>query len=126
MAEVDPGQMDCCSLVCGGVARLPQSSTSASILLTMELEVDPSTRSVLAVHVNPELNGLKHILEATVVGRPAANIPSAGVQAIADWYYSPFRNAARAALLHAWDAFCQFEKKLSAASAARWAERNAD
>ncbi len=83
-------------------------------MLMVELEMDPHSQSVLAVHVNPELQGLKRLLESAIVGHSVAEVPMIGVQAIKERYLSPFRNAARAALLHAWEAFAQFEKKAPA------------
>jgi hypothetical protein len=74
------------------------------VLLTVEIEIDRLTQFVLAVHVNPDLGGLKHLIEEALVGQAASGISGAGVQAITEHYHSPFRNAARAALLQAWEA----------------------
>ena len=96
--------------VCGGVARLPQSSSNLPVLLTVEIEVDSTDQCVLAVHVNPDLGGLKRIIDDAVVGKPVSSIASAGAAAIMSHYHSPFRNAARAALVHAWEAYEQSGK----------------
>ena len=101
------GQVD----VCGGVARLPQSSSNLPVLLTVEIEIDTTTQSVRAVHVNPDLGGLKRIIEGALVGQPASAMGTAGVAAIMEHYHSPFRNAARAALLHAWEAYTHTDRQ---------------
>jgi hypothetical protein len=51
------------NMVCGGTARLPQSPSGATTLLTVEVEVDRLTRSVTAVYVTPELQGLQRRLQ---------------------------------------------------------------
>ena len=97
--------------VAGGVARLPQSSGSSPVLLTIEIEIDRSSQSVLAVYVNPDLGGLKRLIEGAIVGKSASAMAGAGAQAVMEHYHSPFRNAAHAALLHAWEAFAQVGKR---------------
>ncbi len=86
------------------MARLPQSSAGTSGLLTIELEVERTTQLVLAVYVYPECMALKRLIEEAIIGKTIAAIPTDGVQAIMEHYHSPFRNAARAALLQAWEA----------------------
>jgi len=110
---MDPEQPKRDSAVFGGTARLPSSLAGDSAVLSIEVEVDLRSRSVLAVYVNPDLPGLKNLLISAMVGRAAAEIPEYGVGALKTRYFSPFRNAANAALLHAWEAFVQFEKKVS-------------
>jgi hypothetical protein len=97
--------------VCGGVARLPQSSSNLPALLSIEIEIERADQSVIAVYVNPDLGGLKRLIEEAIVGQNASAIAGAGVQAIMEHYHSPFRNAARAALLHAWEACAQADKR---------------
>jgi len=99
------------SALFGSTARLPNSIGGDSTVLSIEVEVDLRSRSVLAVYVSPDLPGLKNLLVSAMVGRSAAEIPDTGIQTIKSRYFSPFRNAAHAALLHAWEAFGQFEKK---------------
>jgi hypothetical protein len=113
-------QMNSENMVCGGTARLPLTPSGATTLLTVEVEVDGATRSVLAVYVNPELQGLQRLLESALVGHAADGIAVVGQQAINSCYYSPFRNAARAALLHAQDAFAQFEKRAATPLPKEW------
>jgi hypothetical protein len=103
------------SAVFGGTARLPNSLAGDSTVLSTEVEVDLRSRSVIAVYINPDLPGLKNLLVSAMVGRPAAEIPETGILTIKARYFSPFRNAANAALLHAWEAFVQFEKKVPTA-----------
>lgn len=90
--------------VYGGVARLPQSPPGTLGLLTIELEIDGTTQLILAVHLYPEFTALKRLIEEAIIGKTIATIPTDGVQAIMEHYHSPFRNAARAALLQAWEA----------------------
>jgi len=97
--------------VCGGVARLPQSSSNLAALLSIEIEIERVDQSVIAVHVNPDLGGLKRLIEEAIVGQNASAIAGTGVQAIMERYHSPFRNAARAALLHAWESYAQADKR---------------
>lgn len=117
------------NMVCGGTARLPQTPNGATTLLTVEVEVDRLTRSVTAVYVSPELQGLQRLLESALVGHSADGIAVVGQQAINSCYYSPFRNAARAALLHTQDAFAHFEKEAATPVPKEWelpaAERRA-
>lgn len=96
--------------MCGGVARLPHSSSNLPTLLTIEIEIERAGQSVVAVHVNPDLGGLKRLIEEAIVGQGASEIVGAGVQAIMEHYHSPFRNAARAALLQAWERCAQPDK----------------
>jgi hypothetical protein len=116
-------------MVCGGTARLPHTPSGATTLLTVEVEVDRLTRSVTAVYVTPELQGLQRLLESALVGHAADGIAVVGQQAINSCYYSPFRNAARAALLHTQDAFAHFEKEAATPVPKEWelpaAERRA-
>jgi hypothetical protein len=100
------------SALFGGTARLPTSLGGSSTVLSIEVEVDLRSRSVLAVYVNPDLPGLKNLLVSAMVGRSAVEIPDTGILTIKTRYFSPFRNAANAALLHVWEAFVQFEKKV--------------
>jgi hypothetical protein len=102
--------------VCGGVARLPQSSGNLPALLSIEIEIERTGQSIVAVHVNPDLGGLKRLIERAIVGQNVSAIAGAGVQAIMERYHSPFRNAARAALMHAWEAFAQVDKRAPARS----------
>ena len=81
------------------------------MLLTVEIEIDTTTQSVRAVHVNPDLGGLKLIVEGALVGQPASAMGTAGVAAIMEHYHSPLRNAARAALLHAWEAYTHTDRQ---------------
>lgn len=97
--------------MCGGVARLPQSSSNLAALLSIEIEIERVDQSVIAVHVNPDLGGLKRLIEEAIVGQNASAIAGTGVQAIMERYHSPFRNAARAALLHAWESYAQADKR---------------
>ncbi len=99
------------SALFGGTARLPNSLAGGSAILSIEVEVDVRSRSVLAVYISPDLPGLKSLLVPAMVGRSAADIPDTGVGTLKTRYFSPFRNAASAALLHAWEAFVQFEKR---------------
>lgn len=99
------------SALFGGTARLPNSLANEGTILSIEVEVDLRSRSVLAVYLSPDLPGLRNLLVAAMVGRPATEIPDTGIQTIKTRYFSPFRNAAHTALLHAWEAFVQFEKK---------------
>ena len=99
------------SVFCSGSARLPQAYANTPAVLTVEIEVDPKTRSVLALFINPELGGLKRLLDSATVGRSIDDIPSLSADALKERYFSPLRNAARAALLHAWEAFQQYEGK---------------
>ena len=111
MVSTDSEQPDRDSALFGGTARLPNSLASGGTILSIEVEVDLRSRSVLAVYVSPDLPGLKSLLGSAMVGRSAAEIPDTGIQTIRTRYFSPFRNAAHAALLHTWEAFVQFEKK---------------
>ena len=111
MGGSDYQQLDGRREVCGGVARLPQSSSNLPALLSIEIEIDRADQSIVAVHVNPDLGGLKRLIEGTIVGKNVSSIAGAGVQAVMDRYHSPFRNAARAALLHAWEACGQADKR---------------
>jgi len=87
--------------VYGGMARLPQWSAGT---LMIEVEIERTTLLVVAVYVHPEFTALKRLIEEAIVGKTIAMIPTDGVQAITEHYYSPPRNAARAALLQAWEA----------------------
>ncbi|MGD0765905.1 MAG: hypothetical protein ABR978_06325 [Dehalococcoidia bacterium] len=107
-------------MICGGTGRLPQTPSGATTLLTVEVEVDRLTRSVTAIFVNPEFQGLQRLLESALVGHAADAIAVVGQQAINSRYYSPPRNAARAALLHIQDAFAQFEKKAATPVPREW------
>lgn len=111
MVSTDSEQPDRDSALFGGTARLPSSLGGDSTVLSIEVEVDLRSRSVLAVYVSPDLPGLRNLLVSAMVGRPAAEIPDTGILTIKTRYFSPFRNAAHAALLHTWEAFVQFEKK---------------
>jgi hypothetical protein len=115
VVSTDFDQPDRDSALFGGTARLPSSLGGDSTVLSIEVEVDLRSRSVLGVYLSPDLPGLKNLLVSAMVGRPAAEIPEYGVGALKTRYFSPFRNAANAALLHAWEAFVQFEKKFPAA-----------
>ena len=115
MVRTDSEQPDRDSALFGGTARLPSSLANEGTILSIEVEVDLRSRSVLAVYVSPDLPGLKSLLGSAMVGRPAADIPDTGIQTLKTRYFSPFRNAAHAALLHTWEAFVQFEKKAPAA-----------
>ena len=108
-ADFDQPKQD--SALFGGTARLPSSLANEGTILSIEVEVDLRSRSVLAVYLSPDLPGLRNLLVSAMVGRPAAEIPDTGIQTIKTRYFSPFRNAAHAALLHTWGAFVQFEKK---------------
>ena len=111
MVRTDSEQPDRDSALFGGTARLPNSLANEGTILSIEVEVDLRSRSVLAVYVSPDLPGLKSLLVSAMVGRSAAEIPETGILTIKTRYFSPFRNAAHAALLHTWGAFVQFEKK---------------
>jgi len=111
VVSTDSEQPDRDSALFGGTARLPNSLAGDRTILSVEVEVDLRSRSVLAVYVSPDLPGLKSLLGSAMVGRSAAEIPDTGIQTIRTRYFSPFRNAAHAALLHTWEAFVQFEKK---------------
>jgi hypothetical protein len=115
VVSTDFDQPDRDSALFGGTARLPNSLANEGTILSIEVEVDLRSRSVLAVYVSPDLPGLKSLLGSAMVGRPAAEIPDTGIQTLKARYFSPFRNAAQAALLHTWEAFVQFEKKVPAA-----------
>jgi len=99
------------SALFGSTARLPSSIGGDSSVLSIEVEVDLRSRSVLAVYLSPDLPGLRNLLVSAMVGRSAADIPDTGILTIKTRYFSPFRNAAHAALLHTWEAFVHFEKK---------------
>ncbi len=114
MLRTDSEQPNRDSALFGGTARLPTSLGGGSTVLSIEVEVDVRSRSVLAVHVSPDLPGLENLLVSAMVGRAAGDIPGTGILTIKARYFSPFRNAANAALLHAWEAFVQFEKKVPA------------
>ena len=116
MVSTDSDQPKRDSALFGGTARLPSSLGGDSTVLSIEVEVDLRSCSVLEVYVSPDLPGLRNLLVSAMVGRSAADIPDTGVLTIKSRYFSPFRNAANAALLHAWEAFGQFEKKFPAAT----------
>ena len=117
MVSKDSEQPKWDSAVFGGTARLPSSLAGDSTVLSIEVELDLRSLSVLAVHVSPDLPGLKNLLVSAMVGRSAGDIPGTGILAIKARYFSPFRNAASAALLHVWEAFVQFEKRIPAEAA---------
>jgi hypothetical protein len=99
VANPDPSD----TLVCGGAARLP--GTNGGEMLVIELEVERASQSIAAVYVNPEFAGLRRLIESALVGRPITELATTGVTVVADRYRSPFRNAARAALLSALEAY---------------------
>ena len=113
------GNSDQCegqTIVYGGAARLPQFANNVSPLLSIEIELDCASQSVVAVHVDPGLTGLKHIIEGAIVGQGAAAIGNVALQAVAKRYHSPFRNAARAALTGAWEAYVHSLGRTAASS----------
>lgn len=111
MSSSSFGQLPRETVFCGGTARLPHASGTGNAMLVVEVEIDPQSRSVVAVFVNPDLQGLKRLLESAVVGNSGADIQERAIRAIRERYLSPFRNAARAALLHALEVFARFDKE---------------
>ena len=96
-------------LVCGGCARLPGSQ--AGEMLVIEMEVDPDSLCILEVHVSPGLGGLRQLLKSELEGTPLSNVKTKGAEAVYQSYLSPFRNAARAALLHAAESHAVDQKR---------------
>ena len=100
------------SLVFAGTARLP-SASAGNELLVIELEVNCAKFVVKAVHISPPYGALKGLLESALVGELMSTVAETGIDAISESYFSPYRNAARSALLKATEAFATFRKRQS-------------
>ena len=91
------------TLVCGGCARLPGSQVGE--MLVIEIEVDCQSSCIVEVHVSPKFDGLRQLLKSELEGMLLTDVTTKGVAAVNQSYLSPFRNAARAALLHAAESY---------------------
>jgi hypothetical protein len=64
----------------------------------VEIELDLQSKSVVAAYVSPELQGLKELLQSTVLGQSIEDIPTPGLPAAGERYFSAYHNVMRSAL----------------------------
>ena len=81
-----------------GLARLPQPSVSPVPTVALELEVEASTRRVVAANTNLQFPGLERLLREVLVGQPVDAIASRALLELEVRYSAPFASALRAAV----------------------------
>ena len=96
-------------LLCVGCGRLP--GVQKNEMLVIEIEVDSDSLRILKVHVSPDFEGLRQLLNSELEGMSFADLLTAGVATINRLYRSPFRNAACAALRNAAESYAVAQKR---------------
>lgn len=81
-----------------GLARLPQPSVSPAPTIALELEVEASTRRVVAANTNLQFPGLERLLQEVLVGQPVDAIAGRALLELEVRYSAPFASALRAAV----------------------------
>ena len=74
MVSMDSDQPKRDSAIFGGTARLPGSLGGDSTVLSIEVEVELRSCSVLEVYVSPDLPGLRNLLVSALVGRSPQSV----------------------------------------------------
>ena len=88
------------TLIFVGLARLPQPSVAGDQTIAVELEIELSSRRILAVNSTLQLPGLARLLRETLAGE-CVNSASEALLELESRYCAPFTGAVCAAIKRA-------------------------
>ena len=89
------------TMVCVGLARLPQPLVAPAPTVAVELEVDLCSRRIAAADTNLQFPCLERLLREVLVGQPVDTIEGHALLELDVRYSAPFSTALRAAVLAA-------------------------
>ena len=96
-----------------GSARLPQSTAAGVAVIIVELEVEPSTNSVLACRTIPQAVLLEKVLNQLLTGTGIDELMSEVIPLIQRRYVGPWRKAVISALANAIEAYNRAREEAS-------------